>query len=64
MRFEGEAFVDPSSCCYFGVITIVHDNGQREDILRTPPMFPTRPDAEKAIIDKVRKLANDAKAEG
>ena len=62
MRFEGEAFIDPASGHYFGIITIVHDDGKREDILRTPATFPTRPEAEKAIIDKVRKLAVDAKA--
>lgn len=64
MRFEGEAFVDPALGRYFGIITIVHDDGQREDILRTPAMFPTKAEAEKAIIDKVRKLADEIDAEG
>lgn len=62
MRIEGEAFIDAKSGRYFGIITIVHDDGQREDILRTPPTFATRPEAEKEIIDKVRKLAAEAKA--
>ena len=59
MRIEGESFIDLDSGHWYGIICIVHDDGHRGDILRTPPIFPTRTDAEKAIIDKARNLAGE-----
>lgn len=55
MKIEGEALLDPGTGRWYIVMRAVQHDGGVKELRKSPPVFPTREEAEKEIVASLRE---------